>query len=81
LNEFLYAPKAVNNLLLIGQLNKEGGRAIAGGSRMTLFDSKRQPFAVGRHINKLYWLSMSTVEQSVSKTAMEICLHTWETWH
>ncbi|KIJ07358.1 hypothetical protein PAXINDRAFT_27348, partial [Paxillus involutus ATCC 200175] len=77
----LYAPQAVNNLLLIGRLNEEGGRTIAGGGKITLFDSKRQTFAVGHQINKLYWLSMSPIEQDVSNIATEICTHTWETWH
>ncbi|KIJ10627.1 hypothetical protein PAXINDRAFT_28806, partial [Paxillus involutus ATCC 200175] len=63
------------------KLNEEGGRAITGGSKITLFDSKCQAFAVGRRINKLYWLSMSMIEKNVSNITTEICKHTWEMWH
>ena len=82
LQDVLYAPKAVNNLLSVGRLDDAGGEFRVAQGKCELRDKSNQVIGIGRNIRRLYLLDAyaekTTSEQaSIAVTGQD----SWDSWH
>jgi len=82
LQDVLYAPKAVNNLLSVGRLDDAGGEFRVAQGKCELRDKSNQVIGIGRNIRRLYLLDaraekMPSEQASIAVTGQ----NSWDLWH
>jgi len=68
LQDVLYAPKAINNLLSVGRLDDAGGEFRVAQGKCALRDKSNQVIGIGRNIRRLYLLD-ARAEKTASEQA------------
>jgi len=77
----LYVPSAPNSLVSLTRLDESGGHAAMGNGIIQLYDKNQTLIAVGRRVERMYLLDVSTVTPPHDSSATEIVLFTWTDWH
>ena len=81
LQNVLYVPSAPNSLASLTRLDESGGRAILGDGTIQLYDKTQTLIAVGRQVEQMYLLNVSTETMTQYSSVTEIVLYTWAEWH
>ncbi|KIK29652.1 hypothetical protein PISMIDRAFT_57312, partial [Pisolithus microcarpus 441] len=77
LQNVLYTPDTVHNLISLTCLDKEGGSSVAGGGQMKLYDHQGNLFAIANIHDQIYKLCMH--RHIPAEHAYQA--HTWDDWH
>ena len=82
LQDVLYAPKAVNNLLSVRRLDDAGGEFWVAQGKCELRDKSNQVIGIGRNIWRLYPLDACAEKTPSEQASIAVTgQNSWDLWH